>query len=418
MTAIVGVMNKRAIALAADSAVTMGNTHKVVNTGNKLFALSKYEPVAIAIYNNASLLATPWELIIKMYRQHLSETNFPKVRDYSADFFGYLKGMKYFNNDDDKQESLVSYIYRMYSYIQNRAGIKSNIPVTQVEIDKFSQILSDFNDELSKVKEICSDFLDYTYREFLEDIKESFDECVNFIRTTQNLLTNDNIDLFRHVIFNHIIKKTTPFYYTGVVFAGYGKEEFFPEIDEFFVSVCLGNRLKYHLKESESGKFATIYPFAQTDVINTIIKGIAPGCLQMVIDSIRKSLVKYHAALINVINAMPDGAKITSALNKAINLDDIVRVFNQNTVDLVRKEYTDPLLNTIESLDKTDLANMAESLVSLTCLVRRMQPGEETVGGPVDVMLISKGDGLIWMNRKHYFNPDLNRHFFSNYFKN
>ena len=35
MTAIVAVLNKHAVAIAADSAVTMGNTHKVVNSANK-----------------------------------------------------------------------------------------------------------------------------------------------------------------------------------------------------------------------------------------------------------------------------------------------------------------------------------------------------------------------------------------------
>lgn len=34
MTALVGVLNKHAVAIAADSAVTMGNTHKVVNSAN------------------------------------------------------------------------------------------------------------------------------------------------------------------------------------------------------------------------------------------------------------------------------------------------------------------------------------------------------------------------------------------------
>ena len=36
MTAIVGFMNKHGVAVAADSAVTLGNTHKVVNSGNKI----------------------------------------------------------------------------------------------------------------------------------------------------------------------------------------------------------------------------------------------------------------------------------------------------------------------------------------------------------------------------------------------
>lgn len=33
------------------------------------------------------------------------------------------------------------------------------------------------------------------------------------------------------------------------------------------------------------------------------------------------------------------------------------------------------------------------------------------------VAVISKGDGFVWINRKHYFKPELNAPFFSNYFK-
>jgi hypothetical protein len=41
----------------------------------------------------------------------------------------------------------------------------------------------------------------------------------------------------------------------------------------------------------------------------------------------------------------------------------------------------------------------------------------ETVGGPIDVAVISKGDGFIWIKRKHYFKPELNPHFFKNNFR-
>ena len=82
-----------------------------------------------------------------------------------------------------------------------------------------------------------------------------------------------------------------------------------------------------------------------------------------------------------------------------------------------RKIYTNPLLNTIIALNKEDLASLADSLVSLTSVVRRISPSEETVGGPIDVAIISKGDGFIWKNRKHYFDPNMNTHFFDNYFR-
>lgn len=68
-------------------------------------------------------------------------------------------------------------------------------------------------------------------------------------------------------------------------------------------------------------------------------------------------------------------------------------------------------------LSKDELAAMAETLVNLTSFKRKITIGSETVGGPIDVAVISKGDGFVWIKRKHYFKPELNPHFFANYYK-
>ena len=60
---------------------------------------------------------------------------------------------------------------------------------------------------------------------------------------------------------------------------------------------------------------------------------------------------------------------------------------------------------------------MAESLISLTSLKRRMTSSEESVGGPVDVAFISKGDGFVWIKRKLYFDKELNPQFNDLYYK-
>ncbi|MBZ5496537.1 MAG: hypothetical protein LAP85_09040, partial [Acidobacteriia bacterium] len=73
MTAEIAIINKLAIALAADSAVTI-ETHrgnKIFNTVNKLFTLSKHQPVAVMVYGGAQILDVPWEIIIKLYRRRL-----------------------------------------------------------------------------------------------------------------------------------------------------------------------------------------------------------------------------------------------------------------------------------------------------------------------------------------------------------
>jgi hypothetical protein len=46
-------------------------------------------------------------------------------------------------------------------------------------------------------------------------------------------------------------------------------------------------------------------------------------------------------------------------------------------------------------------AKMAEALVSLTAFLKRMAADQdETVAEPIDVAILSKGDGFIWVKHK------------------
>ena len=79
---------------------------------------------------------------------------------------------------------------------------------------------------------------------------------------------------------------------------------------------------------------------------------------------------------------------------------------------IVRYLHVDPVRSMVKFLPKDGLGEMAEALVGLTSLTRRITPVEETVGGPIDVAVVTKGDGLVWINRKHYFEPQLNPQYF------
>ncbi len=71
------------------------------------------------------------------------------------------------------------------------------------------------------------------------------------------------------------------------------------------------------------------------------------------------------------------------------------------------------MLDVVRSLPPEEMAAMAESLVEITSLRRRVDSDVESVAGPVDVALISKGDGLVWVKRKHYFDSLINKDFSS-----
>ena len=87
-------------------------------------------------------------------------------------------------------------------------------------------------------------------------------------------------------------------------------------------------------------------------------------------------------------------------------------------LDSIKTEkYIDPIMTVVGMLPKDELAAMAESLVNLTSFKKKVTMQEETVGGPIDVAVISKGEGFIWIKRKHYFKPELNPQFFANYYR-
>ncbi len=87
MTAEIAVLNQEAVALAADSAVT---GPKIFTSANKIFALSKYHPVGVMVYNSAQFLGVPWETIIKTYRKGLGTKSFGTLREHAEHFLEFF----------------------------------------------------------------------------------------------------------------------------------------------------------------------------------------------------------------------------------------------------------------------------------------------------------------------------------------
>lgn len=81
------------------------------------------------------------------------------------------------------------------------------------------------------------------------------------------------------------------------------------------------------------------------------------------------------------------------------------------------EKYEKPVRETIAVLPKDELALVAESLVQVTSFRQRISQEVETVGGPIDVAVISKGDGFVWIKRKHYFRAEINPFFMSTYYR-
>ncbi|MEW8401631.1 MAG: hypothetical protein AB2717_13065 [Candidatus Thiodiazotropha sp.] len=412
MTAEVAVINKSAVAIASDSAVTIelidssGRINdKIYNTANKLFSLSKYAPIGIMVYNTMELGGVPWETIIKEYRKHIVDTKFDHLEQYADNFFDYLCGNTNLFPEKQIQNVLLKAIVRYFVSIS--ATIKSNRTAKQI-----------FDKEIAAL-----DKLEYA-ESFSESNIQLPQEYISQIDAAANMVFKKSLirnlkTKYRKLATLAIIKEEQLSGYTGVVITGFGERDVFPKLIEYKTDLILLNKVrKKKIKEyiPEGFDAGKVLSFAQEDITRTILDGINPSYAQAILNSAVRFIANLPDKIIDDIVEL-DAAKKGLYKKSATlaSMDAIKEFFLRMDKERVEK-HTFQIENAIQMMPFSELAEIAELFIKLTQVRRRLSPDSETVGGPIDVAVISKADGFVWIKRKFYFDKNLNYSFYGNYF--
>ncbi|MDU2020837.1 MAG: hypothetical protein E6736_11395 [Leclercia adecarboxylata] len=431
MTAEIAVFNKSAVALAADSAVTISGgdgVSKIYNGADKLFALSKYHPVGIMVFGSANLCGVPWEMLIKEFRKKIKDEHCDTVGEYAQKFWDFLCNGEHLIPMDLRENylidtfankffpSLINHIdERRIKHFIDENGIKPTISETyEILEEEANSVLANISiqDYLEGFDE--SDIA--IAREFSLPIARNICE--------DRLLKEDGTEIPESLcevignLFAMITCKKSPFgHNTGLVFAGYGELEYMPAILAFDVHGFFQNKLRFspNLSKSSSGGVSAIKAYAQEEEVETFLHGISwnlRGFMFAGFEVENNQLLSDMSQRINATSAT-DAEKEQLIRDFSDKLDERLASYNEIITSHINDNFSSKVTEMIEFLPKQDLAYMAESLVNLTAFKRKISNDNETVGGPIDVAIISKGDGFIWVKRKHYFDKELNHHYFS-----
>lgn len=425
MTTEVAVLNSGAIALAADSAVTIGNG-KVYNSAIKLFTLCNNDPVGVMIYGNSTIMDFPWDIIIKSYKNNNEDNTCNSLEEYARSFINHIDNNDVFLSTEVQHEHLLkntnnyllSIFYETKDQIKNIYKEEGNT-VSKIESDDiFYKTVQSHFDKLSSRADsdgFDKNFFDIIYKKH----KKSITEIIKYVFQRFNLKTeviNKLIDISILIITKDHFNDSS----TGIVIAGYGSDDYFPAVETYEVEGIYENRVKQKRLEEKSQKLlrgnqATIIPFAQHDMIATFMEGINPYVQDYINSYIQTIFNKLHK-IIDRKHLKGTEKEISETIKRYTNdIDDISKDFFYNLYDHIGKYHSEPVLQMVSALPKEDLAIMAETLVSLTAFKRKMTYSPETVGGPIDVAVISKTDGFVWIKRKHYFPKDLNYRYLQKY---
>jgi hypothetical protein len=424
MTAEIVIMNKEAVALAADSAVT---GKKVFTSANKLFALSKYHPVGIMIYGNANFMGVPWEIIIKVYRKNLKTRKFDTLREYANHFIAFLDGgnrlFPYKIQDDYLRETIYSYLSflkrdimeMIHSALDKEGKIDDHETVQTIT----KVIENHYNrwESISNIPSISKKFNKYIIAKNKKFIDQSIKEVFEKLPLTRTQITQ--ITRILGSLFSKFPEDVLSEDVSGVVIAGFGEKDTFPSTISFDIEGIIYNKLKYRKRMDGKVDFnnsAGIVPFAQREMVVTFMEGVDPF-YKNIEESYLSEIFNNYAEIFIDKMAIPDNTEKKKLKRNMIKIGKgMLQEHAKKLEDYRHEKYVQPIMDVVSMLPKDDLAGMAESLVNLTSFKRKVTL-DESVGGPIDVAVISKGDGFVWIKRKLYFKADLNPQFFANYYQ-
>ena len=270
MSAGICIMNRNAIAMAADSAVTVGDHAAIHNSANKLFSLSRVAPVGVIVYANAALMTVPIEIIVKQYKKQLADRVFLKLNDYVNDFLDYLRDKSQFFRFDINEQTYVLQVFSDlmrgllgdYRIIMSSEQNNSGKPLDENGMKKVAE--SAVSSTITFVNGIKKR-ADYHFGEYIEN--HYLNTFVDLVKKDQNLqwLTDEQIQ--------EVCKKSFELYdtdfdrggFVGVAIAGYGEEEIYPHLVHLHIGGVIDTKLKYNIIENveiSESTTASIAPLA------------------------------------------------------------------------------------------------------------------------------------------------------------
>jgi len=412
MTAEIAILNRTAVALAADSIVTLAGPRgsKTYDSAEKIFELSRHQPIALMIYNNAQFMNAPLEVVVRRFRETLTTGQISELVQVWPAFEKFLLEFK--RDAIDEHEHLHAMAWKELKELQTHLvnhmlRSLTGSPRTQggAETELRRRI-----DERRKRAEAdpLDDFLaEVTLEEFSRVYGEALEGIVDQALPGTGVTLSDDIHAeFRAMMFAIVKSRLRTPAFTGFVFAGFGHKELFPTLHALDCDgVYFG---KFRILQTQfididrRGQTAAVVPFAQKDMPERFIFGIDRE-FEAGIEQLATSVVG------NIIDQSPR----TYRSGKGDSIKAAAAKTFREGLERLKEKSELGLKSVVNHLSKKELGEVAYSLVELTSRKRRYSTEVETVGGPIDVAVLTRNEGFIWVRRKHYFDPEMNPAYFA-----
>jgi hypothetical protein len=412
MTSEIAVMNQRAVALAADSAVTLiaGGQVVVRNDQRKLYNLLPGKPVGLMFFGIADIMGHPWEHLIEHYQKKVKPGTLKHLRDYATGFTAMMDNLKEFFPPDrqaDEYRKLLATVFRyilgLVEYMKEEAQVSaaSDTATLEAAIERVWRTYQFKEDGSPRGELPC--FPQGFGARVAQDYRPQIDELIGLAFSSFGLSPKTTQKLKEIAVFA-VVKDLFLEDVTGLVFGGYGSDDRYPVITTWFVSAIVGGIVKRTESSTDvidSDTHSRIRVFADSEVTNAFIRGIDFNLERRFYGGF---LTMMNTLVDQVVGAFPHADATTRAKVRADFRQDFVpryvQGFHMAMSQYQQQIFINPILRVLEVASRKELGDTARELIGLNIFKKRIMAQKETVGGAIDVAVISREDGFQWASKQ------------------
>ncbi len=431
MTAEVAILNRHAVAVAADSAVSLAADSKVYDTANKILTLSSNPPILVMFYGAASLGRIPWDTIVHQYQQSYSNISFSTVEQHASHFVDFLQHMVAHISEELQRDFVRMEIsWELDQLCETAYGMASMMTrSTPVYDSTFTKI---FWDQMSIAARMKLEYFDRIRP--LADISEreakrqlelavqgwsidgmtagNWNEFVDIWFTANPALRSADLGRPDRTLRRDLEASTIKCLRTaewspgctGVVVIGFGTDQPFPSMVHWLIDQVMSNTVKARVIDVININDecpSIIYPLArQHEMAQTLIEGIHPQLREAHYNLVGSMLNELSDQVAEILHSKMGQRKYRLLMSEVSARFDKVAHAMSDMFERRIAYHSAPLINLVEHLPKHQLAEMAETLVHMASFQQKFTPGTGVVGGPIDVAVISHTEGTVWVKRK------------------
>jgi hypothetical protein len=407
MTAEIAILNRSAVALAADSAMTLkGADAKSYDSAEKIFQLSRFQPIGLMIYNNSIFLNMPLEVSIRRFRRPLTSNHFASLFDVWPEFEQFLLNKTEAEEADRLDHFhtlLTTELVRLRNMVYDRDAHRFVRGERRADPQKFLMKKIAERTTEAKADPHWDGFLaDVTLEAFVLEYGPVINAFVG-VELGPPVTIDDKVrGAINEMMFALVRSNHRSDFYTGFVIAGFGAKDMFPalfavEWDGLYFGKSRLFRPTKPIEIDRRDKTAAIEPFAQKDMPERFIAGID-----------KKFENDLDKAVDRIVGDVIAGAGKSMPKKKAMAIKNKALADFRGEINKTKQKARDNVESVATHMSKKELGELAYSLVEITVRKRRYSNERETVGGPIDLAIITLNEGFVWVRRKHYFDQALN----------